>query len=211
MLKIRSGAGVLGVMALLAGCGLSPSVPTTVSASQAVRAADESDHAQVNLRIKDVLTRQWAFLLSTADANHDGAIAAGEYAGRDAEVSRLFLANFDANQDGTVTAAEYQAALAGTKAVEAYHHLAEARMEAAIEPYMADKDFDLGEMREYMTKSLGLTGDWPYLAKVFAAMDLNQDDKLLSGPGEGSAFVLMFVKQQLERSLKMPASKLDVR
>ncbi|HEY9854964.1 MAG TPA: hypothetical protein V6D05_04440, partial [Stenomitos sp.] len=145
------------------------------------------------------------YLLANADADHNGAISSAEYApGRDGAMTSLFMTQFDANRDGQVAPIEYNKALTATDSIEAYHHVVEERMSKAVEPYVADKEFDLTELRDYMTRGLGLTADWPLLARIFGELDLNQDDKLLSAKGEGPAFLLYFARPQLQRALALP-------
>lgn len=198
----------VALVAALAGCGVNPQGAVTRSSASTLRAQDDHDvtHAKLNAIVKTVLTEQLPYLLANADADRNGAISGTEYAAdRDAEVSALFLAQFDGNRDGQVVAMEYNKALTATDSVEAYHHLTEERMSKAIAPYAQDKDFDLTELRDYMTRDLGLTADWPLLARIFGEIDLNQDDKLLSAKGEGPAFLLKFARPQLQRALALPA------
>lgn len=197
----------VALVAVLAGCGVMPQGTVRQGASSTLRAQDDHavTHAKLNAIVKTVLVEQWPFLLANADADRSGAIAKAEYApGRDAVVVDLFLAQFDGNRDGQVTPGEYQKALTATASIEAHHHLVEERMSQAVSPYTQDKDFDFTELREYMTRGLGLTADWPLLARIFAEIDLNQDEKLLSGAGEGPAFLLKFARPQLQRALSLP-------
>lgn len=193
-------------LVLSAGCGLTPTVPVASPLTSAtVRAADESDHAQMNALVRSVLVEQWPVLMEQADANHDGAIARSEYlAGRDEERTALFLAQFDPDQDATVTGAEYQAALQPVAAVEAYHHFTEERMGRAITGYMADKEFSFTDLRAYLTHDLGLRGDFQLVGAIFSELDLNEDGKLLSAKGEGPAFMLKFARPQLQHDLALP-------
>lgn len=215
MRKLSMGL-VLGAFALsLVGCGLAPQGTARVSTKTAssVKALDNDHdviHAKLNAIVKGVLSGQMSHLLSTADANRDGAIAQAEYAAdHAADVVTTFMAQFDGNKDGKVTAAEHAAALQGTEAVEAYHHLVEERMGKAIAPYTADKEFDYMELRDYLTKGLGLTGDFPFVTRLFAKCDLNEDEKLLSAKGEGPAFLLLFARPQLEGALGLPLSPIE--
>lgn len=197
----------VALAAMLAGCGVAPQGTVRMSSVSTLRAQDDHavTHAKLNALVKTVLTEQLPFLLANADADRNGAIQRAEYApGRDAAMVDLFMTQFDANRDGQVVALEYDRALAATESVEAYHHVVEERMSKAIAPYAQDKDFDFTELREYMTRSLGLTADWPLLARIFAELDLNQDEKLLSGKGEGPAFLLKFARPQLQRALALP-------
>ncbi|MNL55744.1 hypothetical protein D3C87_1791760 [compost metagenome] len=82
-------------------------------------------------------------------------------------------------------------------------------MGKAIAPYTADKDFDFMELREYLTKDLGLTGDFPFVSRLFAKCDLNEDEKLLSAKGEGPAFLLLFARPQLELALGLSVSPIE--
>ncbi len=198
----------VALAAVLAGCGVAPQGTVRPSSVQSLRAQDDHDvtHAKLNAIVKTVLGEQLPYLMTNADADRNGAIQRAEYApGRDAAMVDLFMAQFDGNRDGQVVAPEYQRALAATESVEAYHHVVEERMSAAIKPYAADKDFDLTELRDYMTRDLGLTADWPLLARIFAELDLNQDEKLLSAKGEGPAFLLKFARPQLQRALALPS------
>ncbi|MNY09714.1 hypothetical protein D3C86_1426480 [compost metagenome] len=167
-------------------------------------------HAKLNAIVKGVLAGQMSQLLATVDQNRDGAIATTEYAaGRPADVVALFVTHFDGNQDGKVTPAEHAAGLQQLETIEAYHHLVEARMGKAIAPYTADKDFDFMELREYLTKDLGLTGDFPFVSRLFAKCDLNEDEKLLSAKGEGPAFLLLFAQPQLEGALGLSVNPIE--
>lgn len=215
MRKLSMGL-VLGAFALsLVGCGLAPegAPRLTTAKASSVRALDSDHdviHAKLNAIVKGVLGTQMSQLLSTADANRDGAITQAEYAaGRADDVVAAFMTHFDGNRDGRVVPTEHAAALAGTEAVEAYHHLLEERMGKAIAPYTADKDFDFMELREYLTKGLGLTGDFPFVSRLFAKCDLNEDEKLLSAKGEGPAFLLLFARPQLEGVLGLQVNPIE--
>jgi hypothetical protein len=192
----------------LAGCGTQPQslagarVPASVKAK-----ADDHDvtHAKLNAIVKATLVEHKAFVFGGVDGNRDGKVTKSEYAqDRQADAVNQFFASFDGNGDGAVTATEYDAGLKGEAAIEAYHHLTEARMGAAIKPYTADKSFEAEELRDYMTKDLGMTADWPFIYQILAEIDLNGDDKVLNSPGEGPAFLLKFAKPQLQQALGMP-------
>lgn len=198
----------VALVAVLAGCGVAPQGTVRPGSVSTLRAQDDHavTHAKLNAIVKTVLTEQLPYLLTQADADRNGAIQRSEYApGRDAAVTDMFMTQFDGNRDGQVATFEYHQALAATDSIEAYHHLVEERMSKAIKPYAQDKDFDFTELRDYMTRDLGLTADWPLLAKIFAELDLNQDEKLLSGKGEGPAFLLKFARPQLQRALALPS------
>lgn len=190
----------------LVGCGAqTQSLTGTRMPAASLVAADESDHQQMNAIMRATLSEYQGFLFDTVDANHDGAVSKTEYAGGRAKESvSLFFANFDGNKDGSVSAAEYATALKTDAPVEAYHHYTEELMSKAIKPYMADKNFEPAELREYLTHDLGLTADWPQIFQLVDKLDLNKDEKLLSGPGEGPAFMLTFAKPQLQGALGMP-------
>lgn len=197
----------VALAALLAGCGVAPQGTVRPSSAPTLRAQDDHDvtHAKLNAIVQTVLAEQLPYLLEHADADRNGAISRAEYGlDRDAAVVALFMTRFDANHDGQVAAGEYRQALTATDSVEAYHHVVEERMSQAVAPYVQDQDFDFTELRDYMTHGLGLTADWPLLARIFAELDLNQDEKLLSGKGEGPAFLLKFARPQLQRALALP-------
>ncbi|MBO9540873.1 hypothetical protein J7643_09805 [bacterium] len=215
MRKLSMGL-VLGAFALsLVGCGLAPQgtarvATKTVSSVKALDNDHDVTHAKLNAIVKRVLSEQMSQLLATVDQNRDGAIATAEYAaGRPADVVELFVTHFDGNKDGKVTPAEHAAGLQKLETIEAYHHLVEQRMGKAIAPYTADKDFDYMELREYLTKDLGLTGDFPFVTRLFAKCDLNEDEKLLSAKGEGPVFLLLFARPQLEGALGLTVNPIE--
>ena len=192
------------IAALLAGCGAAPHAiaPRPLSLASTLATRDDSDHAAMNKIMRDVLTGMYAEVAATADKNHDGAVSKDEYAlGRSADAVGLFFANFDGNKDGNVTEAEATQALATDAPVEAYHHFTEEQMEKAIDPYMADKNFNAQDLRSYLTKDLGLTGDWPQIFKLMDKLDLNKNGKLLDAKGEGPAFMLTFARAQLQKAV----------
>lgn len=196
-------------VATLAGCGAQPQALTSarVPASSLQVKGDDHDvtHAKLNAIVRTVLGEHQTFVFSTLDANKNRAISKSEYAkGRAADAVELFFKTFDGNADGAVSVSEYSAGLKGDVAVEAYHHLTEARMSAAIKPYAADKAFEAEELRDYMTKDLGMTADWPFIYQILAEIDLNGDDMVLNSPGEGPAFLLKFARPQLQQALDMP-------
>jgi Ca2+-binding EF-hand superfamily protein len=208
---------------VLAGCGTNArltSAPHAASSLQAqakkvapapILKEDPNDptHAAMNAIVKDVLGGMFASLLQDTDTNKDGAISRDEYAANHSnDAAWLFQATFDTNRDGTITQAEYDAAMATGAPVDAYHHFTESTMEKAITPYMADKNFNAQKLRTYMTTDLGLTADWPQIFKLMTALDLNKDGKVLSGPGEGPAFMLTFARAQMQHALSMPVSAL---
>ena len=185
--------------AVLAGCGTAPHGvalrPASASSTMALR--DDSDHAQMNAIMRGTLTDMFA----QVDANQDGVVGKAEYGqGRSADAVALFFGSFDTNKDGNVTKAEYDQVMTTDTAVEAYHHFTEEQMEKAIDPYMADKNFNAQDLRSYLTKDLGLTGDWPQIFKLMDKMDLNKNGKLLDSKGEGPAFMLTFAKAQLQKA-----------
>lgn len=190
--------------ASLTGCGtargpLAAAVPTA-----AVRAADESDHQQMNAIVRSTLKEAFKAL----PTGSDGILTKAELAaGRSEALVTVFFKAFDGDADGQITAAEYEKALtANDEAVETFHHLAEELMSAAVKPFVADKDFDATDLRTYMTKELGLTVDFPKLFALMGKLDLNQDDKLLSAKGEGPAFMLTFARPTLQHALGIPTS-----
>lgn len=189
----------------LVGCGGTQALVAAKTPTGLVRAADEGDHQQMNAIVRSVLQAQWPHLLATADANHDKSISEAEYkAGRSAKATQLFLASFDTSHDQAVTADEYTKSLATDAPVEAFHHFTEECMSEAIKPFMADKNFDVTDLRTYMTQGVGLTADWPLLFKIMGELDLNEDEKLISAKGEGPAFMLKFARPQLQHELAMP-------
>lgn len=203
--------------AMLVGCGrsVSPMAARQVASAttaQSVAASllkDDPDHQQMNAIVKGVLDGMYASLLQTADTNHDGAVSRDEYAKNHTnDASWLFQATFDENRDGVITQAEYDKAMASGQPVELYHKFTEDQMEKAIAPYVADKKFTAQEIRTYMTTDLGLTGDWPQIFKIMSKLDLNKDGSVLSGPGEGSAFLLFFAQAQMQHALSLPVSPL---
>lgn len=201
---------VIAIACTMTGCGLSPNVAIAPAKLTLQKATDASDHAQMNALVKKVLDGQFKTLLTDADANHDGTIAQAEYAqDHDLELTKLFMAQFDANQDLRVSAAEYESALKGTAAIEAYHHLTEARMEKAIASIAGSKGFGFMEMRSYLTKELGLSGDFPFISKLMNRVDLDQDGKAFSDSKEGAAFMIFFAQAQLEHVLGLPVSPLN--
>lgn len=203
-------------VATLAGCGAQPQALTSarVPASAVKAFGDDHDvtHAKLNAIVRTVLGEHQAFVFSALDANKNRTVNKAEYAkGRAADAVELFFKTFDGNADGAVSGDEYAAAMKGDVAVEAYHHLTEARMSAAIKPYASDKAFEAEELRDYMTKDLGMTADWPFIYQILAEIDLNGDDKVLNSPGEGPAFLLKFAKPQLQQALGMPTGLLAKR
>jgi hypothetical protein len=206
MARLSHALAAVAVLTLV-GCGAQPqSLTGTRLPASAVKAADESDHQQMNAIVRGTLTEYQGFAFEQLDANHDGAISKAEY-GRSlaSDAVALFFKSFDGNKDGTVTSVEYACGLKTDDAVEAYHHFTEERMSKAIKPYMADKNFEASELRDYITKDLGQSADWPQIFELMDKLDLNKDDKLISGPGEGPAFMLTFAKPQLQQALGVPA------
>lgn len=191
----------------MTGCGVSPSGVLASQSTGTHKAADESDHAQMNAIVKHVLDGQFKAVLATSDANKDRALSQAEYGkGHDAELTTLFMSQFDANKDGKVLEAEYKTALKGAAAVEAYHHLTEARMGRAVKRVAGQGDFGFSQMRAYLTQELGSSGDFLLISKLMGKVDLNGDGKVFSDPKEGPAFMLFFAQAQLEHDLGLPLS-----
>lgn len=200
----------VAILCTMTGCGLSPNGAIAPQSVGTQKAADESDHAQMNAIVKGVLDGQFKAVVATSDANRDGALSQAEYAkGHDAELTTLFMTQFDGNKDGKVTAAEYKAALKGTTAVEAYHHLTEARMEQSVTKVAGQGDFGFSQMRTYLTQELGSSGDFLLISKLMGRVDLNGDGKVFSDPKEGPAFMILFAQAQLEHALGLPLSPIN--
>jgi hypothetical protein len=207
MARLSHALATLAVLTLV-GCGTQPQALTgaRVATTSALAVRDESDHAQMNAIVRATLTDHQAFLFATVDANKDGAVSKSEYTGngRANDAVTLFFNTFDADKNGAVTAPEYAGALKTDAPVEAYHHFTEERMGKAVKPYLADKNFEAEELRTYLVNDLDQTADWPFIFRLMDELDLNKDEKLLSGPGEGSAFVLKFAAPTLQLALGMP-------
>lgn len=200
----------VAIACILTGCGLSPNGAIAPQSTSTHKATDESDHTQMNAIVKGVLDGQFKAVVADADANSDGSLSQAEYAkGHDAELTTLFMAQFDGNKDGQVTAAEYKAALKGTAAIEAYHHLTEARMEKAVARVAGQGGFGFAQMRTYLTQELGSSGDFLLISKLMGRVDLNKDGKVFSDPKEGPAFMILFAQAQLEHVLGLPLSPIS--
>lgn len=208
---MKSSALITLALALtMTGCGLAPSSPISPTKSKLQSAAEKkNDTAQIDAIVKRVLDGQFKVLLTEADADHDGQLSEAEYGKHhDTELMWIFMALFDGNEDGRVSSTEYQAALKEPNTIEAYNHLTMDHMKAAVQPFIDQGGFGFNEMRSYVTKTLGLTGDFLYMSKLMAKVDLNQDGKAFSDNKESSAFTLLFAQAQLESVLGLPVSQI---